>query len=140
MPESAGGGELNMMRILMVDDDPNACKIIEIMLSREGYALDFASHGLEALEHVHAHPPDLILMDVLMPVMNGFEATQRLKADPRTALIPIIALTALAFESDRRAAFIAGCNGFIAKPFTRRELLATLHEFLQPETSKQALA
>lgn len=129
-----------MVRILMVDDDPNACKIVEIMLSREGYSLEFAAHGLEALDRAFASPPDLILMDILMPVLNGYEASQRLKSDPRTAGIPIIALTALAFESDRQAAYHAGCNGYLSKPFTRRQLLDTLQSFLTCEPTRQALA
>lgn len=129
-----------MTRILMIDDDPNACKIVELMLSREGYTMSFASHGLAGVESALAQPPDLILMDILMPVMNGYDATQRLKADPRTARIPVIALTALAFESDRRAAYMAGCNGYLSKPFTRRELVATLEGFLAKDATKQALA
>lgn len=129
-----------MTRILMIDDDPNACKIVELMLSREGFAMTFAAHGLEGVESALAHPPDLILMDVLMPIMNGYDATQRLKADPRTAMIPVIALTALAFESDRRAAYVAGCNGYLSKPFTRGELLATLQGFFAKDSAKQALA
>lgn len=133
-----------MPRILVVDDDPNSRKIIELMLLSQGYSLLFAENGLEAVRLAGEAIPDLILMDVLMPVMNGHEATRRLKADPRTAPIPVVALTALAFASDRQEAFAVGCDGYLSKPFTRRELHEVVRQFLPPEkaaaSSQQALA
>jgi len=128
-----------MQRILVVDDDPNSRKIVELMLLSQGYDLDFAENGREALTRAQTGP-DLILLDVLMPIMNGHEAVRRLKADPQTADIPVVALTALAFESDRREALAAGCDGYLSKPFTRRELIAAVRQFLPDSAPSQALA
>ncbi len=132
-----------MPRILVVDDDPNSRKIIELMLSSQGYALTFAENGRDAVSKAQAEEPDLILIDVLMPIMNGHEATRHLKADPRTRQIPVVALTALAFESDRQEALSVGCNGYLSKPFTRRELLEAVLGFLPSDAApdaRQALA
>lgn len=128
-----------MPRILVVDDDPNSRKIVELMLGSYGYDLAFAENGLEALERA-PEGFDLILMDLLMPRLNGFEATRLLRSDPRTAGIPVMALTAMAFEHDRREALSAGCCGYLAKPFTRRELLAAVLQYLPEASSQQALA
>lgn len=128
-----------MKRILVVDDDPNSRKIVELMLMSQGFHLSFAENGQEGVQKASEELPDLVLMDVLMPILNGHEATRRLKSDPRTSRIPVIALTALAFESDRRDSLSAGCDGYLSKPFTRRELLAVVRNFL-PDASKQALA
>lgn len=130
-----------MKRILVVDDDPNSRKIVELMLSSQGFSLAFAENGQDSLNKALQDPPDLILMDVLMPVLNGHEATKQLKLDARTMRIPVIALTALAFESDRREALAAGCDGYLSKPFSRRDLLAIVRSFLPEATpSHQALA
>ena len=137
--ESNQVGDGIMQRILVVDDDPNSRKIVELMLLSQGYDLDFAENGREALTRAQTGP-DLILLDVLMPIMNGHEAVRRLKADPQTADIPVVALTALAFESDRREALAAGCDGYLSKPFTRRELIAAVRQFLPDSAPSQALA
>lgn len=133
-----------MPRILVVDDDPNSRKIIELMLSSQGYSLLFAENGREAVARAGDSLPELILMDVLMPIMNGHEATRLLKADPRTQRIPVVALTALAFATDRQEALAAGCDDYLSKPFTRCELLEVVGRHLPPETvpanSRQALA
>lgn len=133
-----------MPRILVVDDDPNSRKIIELMLLSQGYSLLFAENGREAVTRASESIPDLILMDVLMPIMNGHEATRLIKADPRTKAVPIVALTALAFASDRQEALAVGCDGYLSKPFTRRELLEIVSHYLPPEQapskSRQAFA
>lgn len=128
-----------MKRILVVDDDPNSRKIVELMLMSHGFALLFAENGLDAVEVALHERPDLILMDMLMPLMNGHEATRRIKDHPSGASIPIVALTALAFESDRRDALQAGCDGYLSKPFNRRELVETVKSYL-PDPQRQALA
>jgi two-component system cell cycle response regulator DivK len=134
-----------MPRILVVDDDPNSRKIIELMLLSHGYSLLFAENGREAVARAIESTPDLILMDVLMPIMNGHEATRLIKADARTRSIPIVALTALAFASDRQEALAVGCDDYLSKPFTRRELLEMVRIHLHPAeasppSSRQALA
>ncbi|HEY9898543.1 MAG TPA: response regulator [Pantanalinema sp.] len=128
-----------MKRILVVDDDPNSRKIVELMLMSHGYSLLFAENGLHAVEVALHERPDLILMDMLMPIMNGHEATRRIKEHPNGSEIPVVALTALAFESDRREALQAGCNGYLSKPFNRRELVETVKTFL-PDPQRHALA
>ena len=115
------------MRVLIVDDDPNCRQILELMLARQGWSLHFAENGVEGLHQARAVQPDLVLMDVLMPQMTGMDAVRHLKADPELAGIPVFAITALAFDEERRAAYAAGFDLVITKPFTRRQLLEAVH-------------
>ena len=111
------------MRVLIVDDDPNCRQILELMLARQGYTVTMAVNGAEAIRAAQTQRPDLIVMDILMPVMTGSEAATVLKSDPGFAGVPIVAVTALAFEEDRRAALEAGFDLVVTKPFSRRQLL-----------------
>lgn len=129
-----------MARILVVDDDPNSRKIVELMLAVLGYELSFADNGLDAVQRAISDPPDLIVMDMLMPGLNGLEATQRIKAHPASRQVRILALSALAFESDKRDALACGCDAYMTKPFTRRELVAAVQEQLPNPLPNQALA
>src|SRR5579859_1926444 len=96
-------------RILIVDDLPENLDILHGLLEPEGYAIDLAHDGLEAVEAALAKPPDLILMDVSMPRMTGFEACRKLKADERTQLVPILLITGLSARDDRIEGIAAGC-------------------------------
>lgn len=125
---------MTMQEILVVDDDPNSRKIIELMLSNQDYRLSFAEDGLKALEIFSEEKVDLVLLDLLMPRLDGFETVKRIRA---VSSIPVIAISALAFASDRQEALEAGCDGFLTKPFTRRALLETLSEY---DLEAQALA
>jgi len=118
--------------VLIVDDEPTSREIVGIMLSGMQMTVAQAANGFEALERVSEQTPDVVLMDLLMPAMDGLEATRRLRAQPATAHVPILALTALAFPADREKAQEAGCDGFLLKPFTRRDLIAALEPFLPP--------
>lgn len=118
-----------MHEILVVDDDPNSRKIIELMLSNQGYRLHLAEDGHEALAVLAREKIDLVLLDLLMPRLDGFETAERLKADPSLREIPVIAVSALAFSSDRQEAARAGCDDYLTKPFTRRELLEMIKRF-----------
>jgi putative two-component system response regulator len=89
------------------------------------------SSGLEALRHANAEPPDLILLDVMMPGMDGFEVCRELRASERTRTIPILMLTALDEVSDRTRAFLVGADDYLGKPFDRGELLARVRRILQ---------
>ena len=113
------------MRLLLADDNPVNCRLAQIILERAGHAVDIVPDGLQALEAVQARSYQLVLMDVQMPVMNGLEATARIRAlpDPRLAAIPIVAITANAMRGDDQACFAAGMNGYVTKPISAASLL-----------------
>jgi putative two-component system response regulator len=118
-------------RILIVDDRPENREILTGLLEAEGHDLDTANDGLEAVEHATANPPDLILMDVTMPRLTGFEACRRLKADPRTELVPIVLVTGLLAREDRIQGIAAGCDDFLTKPVDSEQLLARTRTLLR---------
>jgi CheY-like chemotaxis protein len=101
----------------------------------EGYAIDIAKDGLEAVAKAVADPPDVILMDLTLPVIDGWEATKRLKADARTASIPVIALTAHAMDGDRERALAAGCDEFDTKPIDFDALIVKMRALLSQSTT-----
>ena len=103
-------------RILIVEDDVDNRRIVAKTLTVEGYEVIEAIDGIEALAHAQTDHPDLILMDLALPNMDGWEATRRLKSDPRTRAIPVVALTAVAMRGDEEQARAAGCDDYIAKP------------------------
>ena len=113
-------------RILLAEDDPLSADMLSRRLTRSGYQVVVTANGLDALERARIDRPDLILMDVSLPVMDGWEATRRLKADPATAGIPVIALTAHATTFDRDASLAAGCDEFETKPVDMPRLLDKL--------------
>jgi two-component system, cell cycle response regulator DivK len=103
-------------KILVVEDDADNRRIVAKTLSVEGYEIVEAADGLQALAQAHAEHPDLVLMDLAMPNLDGWEATRRLKSDPATRLIPVIALTAVAMRGDEEQARAAGCDDYLSKP------------------------
>jgi CheY-like chemotaxis protein len=109
-------------RILVVDDRPLNLKLTRLLLTGEGYEVQTAIDAEQALVVLQAFRPDLILMDLQLPGIDGFELTRRLKADPATAAIRIVALTAYAMKGDEERARAAGCDGYIAKPIETRRL------------------
>ena len=132
------------MRVLIVDDDPNCRQILDLMLARQGWSLHFADNGAEGLRQAQTLKPDLILMDVLMPQMTGMDVVRHLKADPALAAVPVFAITALAFDEERRAAYAAGFDLVITKPFSRRQLLDAVRqqfpELEEPPTASRVPA
>ena len=118
-------------RILVVEDQEDNRQILRDLLGSADYELDEAENGQEALDAVVRKRPDLILMDIQLPIMDGYEATRRIKAHAATAKIPIIAVTSYALSGDEAKARAAGCDGYVAKPFSPRQLLATVREFLR---------
>ena len=100
-------------------------------LTRNGYDVVIAVNGQEGIEMAASEKPDLILMDMSLPVLDGWEATRKLKADPATASIPVIALTAHAMESDREKALAAGCDDFDTKPVELPRLLGKIDDMLK---------
>ena len=107
-------------QILVVEDDSDLRKILRAILMREGYSVLTAGDGEEGLEVVEAHHPDLILLDVMMPKMDGRELCRRLKANVRTSQIPIIMLTAMSETNDRIGGLDLGANDYVTKPYEQR--------------------
>ena len=119
-------------RTLLIVDDVGANRaMMADLLCSLGFETAQATNGQEALDQVQSHPPALVLMDLSMPVMDGLEATRRIRANPDTQTLPIIALSANASQSDRAQAMAAGANHFIAKPFERGDLLGKLEQSLE---------
>ena len=117
-------------RILIVEDEPNIIKLISIRLERLGHSINAADNGVAALEIVRASMPDLILLDVMIPVLNGFQVLQQLKADPTTASIPVLMLTARGHERDIVAGIEGGADDYIIKPFSFPELISRVSSAL----------
>jgi len=119
------------MKLLLVEDNELNRDMLSRRLLRRGHVLVYAADGAEAVAMARAERPDLVLMDMGLPVMDGWEATRRLKADPATRAIPVIALTAHAMAEDRDRALAAGCDDFDTKPVDIARLLAKI-EALAP--------
>lgn len=123
----AAGGE----SLLVADDDPFIARLLEIELRAAGYDVRVASDGNQALELAQERSPDLVLADVMMPNMDGFELTRRLRQDPRTATVSIIMLTARGLSADKLEGFAIGADDYIVKPFDTPELLARIRGVLR---------
>ena len=115
-----------MKKILLVEDNEMNRDMLSRRLARKGYEVLLALDGEEAVRMTRAHAPDVVLMDMSLPVLDGWEATRRLKADPETARIPVIALTAHALPAERDRALEAGCVAFETKPIDFPKLLAAI--------------
>ncbi len=118
-------------RVLIVEDEPDIRALVVHHLKREGYQVSAASSGEEALRQVQAAPPDLVLLDLMMPAMDGLEVCRRLRQDPATASLPIVMLTAKGDEVDRVLGLEIGADDYVVKPFSPRELLARVRAVLR---------
>ena len=116
--------------ILIVDDSRTVVRALQLMLERAGYITFFASDGAQAIALAKRQRPDLILMDVVMPVMNGFEATRALVNDPQTAAIPVIMMSGAERVSDQIWGTRLGAKGFLSKPFNTQELLGKIRSVI----------
>jgi CheY-like chemotaxis protein len=116
--------------ILVVEDNEANQLLASSVLEREGYLVELAANAKEAVERVTTNQPDLILMDVQLPGEDGLGLARRLKADPKTTMIPIVALTAHAMVGDREEALAAGCVGYIAKPINTRTFGEQIRKYL----------
>lgn len=119
--------------ILIVDDNPLNLKLTQVALTVEGYQVRTATDAAEALAVLGSYRPRLILMDLQLPGMDGLELTRRLKADPATHEIRIVAITAFAMKGDEQKALAAGCDGYIAKPIDVRALPGLVARHIGPE-------
>ncbi|MBI3527061.1 MAG: response regulator [Betaproteobacteria bacterium] len=117
-------------RILVVEDQEDNRQIVRDLLTAKGFELYEAVTGEEGVAFAKRERPDLILMDIQLPGIDGYEATRRIKADPELWHIPIIVVTSYALSGDDQKAFAAGCDGYVTKPFSPRLLLAKIREYL----------
>ena len=120
-------------RILVIEDTEDNRQILGDLLSSAGYELIEAMDGLEGVATAEREQPDLILMDIQLPGIDGYEATRRIRKIPALAKVPIIAVTSYALSGDEAKTREAGCDGYVAKPYSPRQLLAKIREFLPPE-------
>ena len=121
-------------RVLIVDDLAENREILSGLLEPEGYLVETAKDGQEAVDRALAEPPDLILMDVSMPRLNGFDACRRLKADERTHLVPLVLVTGLVAREDRIEGIAAGCDDFLTKPVDTEQLIARTRSLLRTKS------
>jgi two-component system alkaline phosphatase synthesis response regulator PhoP/two-component system response regulator VicR len=121
-------------RILAVDDEKHILRLVQINLEKVGYDVVTATNGREAIEEVQRQMPSLIVMDVMMPEMDGFEALQTLKNDPATAQIPVIMLTAKAQDADVFQGWQSGADLYLTKPFNPQELLTFVKRILDAQS------
>jgi putative two-component system response regulator len=122
---------MNAGVVLVVDDEELNRKLMRVLLTRRGFHVEEAADGEEALQKVEQRTPDVILLDVMMPRLDGLEACRRLKQDPRTQLIPVVLVTALSAPDDRVAGIEAGADDFLSKPFHQAELLARVRSLIR---------
>jgi two-component system cell cycle response regulator DivK len=113
-----------MATVVIVEDNPANLKLARLVLERAGHRVIAASAAEEGIELARAQQPDMVLMDVQLPGIDGLAATAQLKADPATAHIPVVALTAFAMKGDEERIRAAGCDGYLSKPYRYAELLA----------------
>jgi two-component system, cell cycle response regulator DivK len=118
--------------VLLVEDNEVNRYLVRFLLEQRGFAVDTANNGMEAIEQARVRKPDLILMDIQMPVMDGYEATRLLKADEALKSVPVVALTAYAMPHERERALDAGCAGHIEKPIDTKTFIEQLRVYLDP--------
>jgi two-component system cell cycle response regulator DivK len=132
LKSSAGqenGGPIKALVLLAEDHKPTA-ELSKMILGMFGYKVTLAHNGIEAVEKAVAELPDVIVMDVHMPVMDGLQAAARIRNHPRTQSIPILAATAKAMLGDKEKCLVSGCDDYIAKPFTHTQLVASIEKLL----------
>ena len=117
-------------RILLVDDEPDILKMVRLRLETAGYQVSVAADGEEGLQKAMLEHPDLMILDLMLPKLNGYEVCKALKQDPKFRSIPIILFTAMAQEKDEKAGFACGADAYMRKPFHSQELLAEVQRLL----------
>jgi CheY-like chemotaxis protein len=125
-----------MKKVLIIEDHADMRELLEWQVELMGFKPISARHGKEGVEKAITEKPELILMDIMLPGMDGWEAARALRANPETKAIPILAATALFRDADLKTCMEAGCNSYIVKPFTFQELQAKVREFFRlPEST-----
>jgi two-component system cell cycle response regulator DivK len=128
--DAAAGAAMLNRRILIVEDHEDSRRILCDLLASRGYDLVEAEDGEQALAMAEERRPALILMDVQIPLLDGYEVTRRIKANPALRAIPVIAVTSYALSGDESRARAAGCNAYVSKPYSARKLLAKIEEYV----------
>jgi CheY-like chemotaxis protein len=118
-------------KVLIADDNQQNCELLDAYLSDEGYEIEMAYDGRQTLDRVAAWQPDLILLDIMMPKLSGYEVCKQLKSDPQTRAIPILMVTALNEKNDIEKAVQAGCDDFLTKPVNQLELKTRVRSLLR---------
>lgn len=126
-----GGERMASSALLVVDDNPANLKLVEYLLMKTGYDVQTAVDAVSAMERIRERPPELILMDLQLPGMDGLELTRRLKSAPDTRDIVIVAVTAYAMSGDEERALEAGCDGYLTKPVDTRTLPDVVSSYLR---------
>ena len=129
--ESRIGGGAMTRTILVVEDQEDNRQILRDLLGSAGFRMVEAHDGEQALAMARSQRPDLILMDIQLPILDGYEATRAIKRDPELKHIPVIAVTSYALSGDEARAREAGCDAYVAKPYSTRHLLARIEQFLE---------
>jgi DNA-binding response OmpR family regulator len=127
-------------KILVVDDDAELVELIGFNLKQAGFSIGTACNGVEAIKKAHSLEPDLIVLDVMMPELDGFAVCEILRRDPLTARLPILMLTALSSELGRLAGLGSGATDFVTKPFSPRLLVQRIEELLQKTSNTPQIA
>ena len=120
-------------KILIVEDDRDLCHIVQMHLELLGYDSILAVNGKEAVDLATSHLPDLIVMDIMLPVMDGLQATRLIREHPNTQSTPILAMTAKVTSEDKEECLRSGCDDFIAKPFTSKQLTSIIEKLLKQD-------
>jgi CheY-like chemotaxis protein len=118
-------------KILIIEDDPVSRRLLELIIAKEGFQVVTATNGLEGLRKVKLESPDLLILDVMLPGLDGFEVCHRLRSDPATEKLPILILSAKGQDSDINSALQVGANAFLPKPIDRLALLSKMAELLK---------
>lgn len=127
-----------MADILIVEDNPVNQKLIAFLLARAGYTYEIAENGVEALERLERNTFKLVLMDMMMPVMNGYDATKAIRANPKIKHLPVIALTANAMKGEDEKCRAAGCSDYLAKPYSKDQILNAIAMLLKKSLRTEA--
>jgi DNA-binding response OmpR family regulator len=117
-------------RILIVDDEPNIVTSLEFLMRREGFEVDIAADGEQALRAVGRIVPDLVLLDIMLPRLNGFEVCEKLRSDPRSSHVKIVMLTAKGRDTDVEKGMALGADLYVTKPFSTKELVERIRQML----------
>lgn len=117
-------------KILVVEDGDKLAAVLQVVLSRFGWQVSLARDGVEALRQVRSEPPDLIVMDLMLPRMSGYEVCKLVKSDTKTRAIPVIVLTALSQPADEKLAWEVGADRYLTKPFEYKKLVEEIESFL----------
>ena len=125
-------------KILVVDDNPDQIDLIRLVFEKAGFAIGTAANGTDALVKIRSISPDLIILDLMLPGLNGFDICETLRKDPLTASVPIIMLTGLRSEFGRLAGLESGANEFLTKPFKVEELVSKVDKLLRGRISSKA--